>query len=982
MQDLVAAYERALLDNGVRGWNLAQAMFILVGAFEPGGSGHNEPQFRSPQLAVRRYMDTVSPLAMGLAHRLLGANSGRVEQRTLGIRATGDVILCAAVANYLKAGDPVLGGAHAALRGLVWGMSLRHPATAVALDAPGRQIAVVSATGLLSKCDLETGDYLSDSSFAAGVSSLALDPRGAMVHCWAGTEGQVFLRERDGDGVRVIHEGVVPVTALAISPDGYLAVGDRSGRVRVIAVGSPGRVLVEVSRDVPVDAVSVSTGGSRFAAAWADGVTKVGLGDKGLVDLPVLSRTSTRALAQCRKAERLAIGTADGSALVFEFDPSRTARLVQTAQASAGPTTALGWDDSGRSLVVATGSAVRVWDVGADGDGPAPSEAGSVSASEARRDWIDRARRQVIEQLRIALLRDDGFNLLLPSGQRKFVAAASSRLAREALLFACGVATSELVFGEALADLASAMKHKRSTARWRSPCDALLRGTTLAFLADLGHAAMQEGWPRRSEVAATLSAGTKLEDFDADSAPAAADPDGNEEELHQEAVKRDRVSPDPVEDTADDSAQVPAGVMPRGVGLSLNMRPHLRAYEPVLKRVAELCEKTEGKVTCGSVTVLAPEFFRLRFATQLWCYLDERAFGAAQRPELVDMLKQSFKLDRDAHTGDALKALGSLAGKERWGASHDRLLSKVVDLCIPEGGETSTVRSRAWELEDALRRIRSLAPAPLLLESHDVGTSSGCVAALCAAMEARVVLPKIARVAREATLTLELEALEESLRALLAAAPRATLSALREAQRAIHDEAGPRKPLGPIGARLADLRDVVVVPDIPDSVDVTWLQTVRAAAGAAWGRFCADHRIATPGMLDANERRCAYLLLILDQLVDEWKHPRYEELLAGGPQVHRQKVIGFFTQLFAPTQEAGRRTWARDEWEYLAYRLAFSGGPEVYANLYDRVAAASDPPAARGLAALYRFLRDCTPVEQALRGAFRECGREDARRLS
>lgn len=976
MQDLVVAYERALMANGIRGWNLAQAMFILVGAFEPGGGGYNEPRFRVPHFAVRDYLDTVSPLALALARRLFDVKLRRI----LGVHEASDLLLCAAVANYLKVGDSVLGGLQAELNGLVWGTGVHEAAIAVALGDTSKQVAFATADGLRTVCGFDTGDMNSESGCAAAVAALALDAHGAMLHCWVSAAGQVCVCRGDSDAAQLLHSGGAPVTALSISSDGYLALGDHAGWVRVIDLASPGRVRLEASRNSPVLAVSVSVGGSGLAAAWADGCTKTGLGSKRAAELQGVSAAPISALAQCRVTERLAVGAADGVVSIVDLAQVRASRLHRASLLRAGPVAALAWGERGRVLAAASGLGVRVWDVDACAEGPEAAGKPLGPRFEARRDWIGRARRQIIELLRLDLLRDDAFNMLLPSGRRKFVVAASSRLAREALLFAGAVVARGPDSGDAIVELATAMPKPRDPAPPRASCDALLRGMTLAFLADLGPAAIQDGWPRRSVTEIAWPVDLEQEEFQAaDQSASLEDADRDELASPPVVVQRDDAARDMVAG-ARDGIEPGQGTIPRGIGTLLNMRPHLHTYEPVLRRVLFHCEKTPAKITCGPAQVSAPEFFRLRFATQLWCYLDERAFGAAQRSDLVKMLERSFRPVRDPQTGDALKALATLGGKERWGASHDGLLGRLVDSCVPATAG-SAANDRTIGLEPSRRLLQSIASVLGLREPPDIRTSSGCVKALFAVMEASVALPGGATGVREAAVTLELEMLHSSLLALLAAAPRSTLSSLREEQKALHAELTISVPQGAAARRLADLRVLVVVPASPASLNVTWLQNVRTAAGVAWRQYCASHGITQPTMLEARERRYAYIVLTLDQLVDEWKQARYEDLLADEPLVSRQKVMGFFTQLYAATQEAGKRTWARDEWEYLAHRLAHSGDAPVYADIYKRVAAASDPPSARGLAALYRFLRECTTVEAELSAAFLDCDCQESGRV-
>jgi hypothetical protein len=124
------------------------------------------------------------------------------------------------------------------------------------------------------------------------------------------------------------------------------------------------------------------------------------------------------------------------------------------------------------------------------------------------------------------------------------------------------------------------------------------------------------------------------------------------------------------------------------------------------------------------------------------------------------------------------------------------------------------------------------------------------------------------------------------------------------------------------------------------------------------------------------------LYQVLDWLVSELMREDGTGLVQQENAPTDDKVIGFFTQMYAPSQEPGKVTWTREEWEYLAYKVAISAGE--YTSVYERVAERCPHSATAALTRLYREILERgsahggTSIVGPLLKAFEGCAQEGA----
>lgn len=395
-------------------------------------------------------------------------------------------------------------------------------------------------------------------------------------------------------------------------------------------------------------------------------------------------------------------------------------------------------------------------------------------------------------------------------------------------------------------------------------------------------------------------------------------------------------------------------------------------YLSDLIAVQTYIEGSSIQISCHPQSESFPCISRFRAATQFLSYFIERPFRVIDREELIELIKRLFdgvgEVDQTILKGADVYA--SCIGGDRWG------------------------RSYSDNLEDLVRAVMNAPKKPA--RRHVLVLLTRFV---------KEHLEALARKNCPIAITQE-ETLEDVLVRFKdkpgSCAVELWLSAIRLRAEALNDSNRARRQgtLSEIESLLSNLEEIMVLYRaqaievlsqwLSDQLDCSPSTTAPFEAtdehsekgeeeGSSKGksrktlqqtlgdcfRVRIDQRnIKSRNELNSNDRLwLAGFNFLVERLLPE--------PIKDDQETRVQKIKGFFTQIYAPGQGSGVRTWSREEWEYLAYQVAIAVPP--YEVIRRRLQERLPDRWNQGLADLYDRLSNDDVIPERLQSAVNDC---------
>jgi WD40 repeat protein len=178
----------------------------------------------------------------------------------------------------------------------------------------------------------------------------------------SGSQGAVRLWwVKDGKERALLGEHKLPVTAVAIHPDGKTAVSaSADGAVKLWNVTDERELLLLQGHRGPVLAVCFSPDGKTLASAGKDGIVKLWGPSTGKERMALKGHTGqVNALAFRPDGKELASGSADGTIRLWDLSTGQ----ARVTLVRAGNVTSVAFSPDGATLVSGDGGAIKLWEV-------------------------------------------------------------------------------------------------------------------------------------------------------------------------------------------------------------------------------------------------------------------------------------------------------------------------------------------------------------------------------------------------------------------------------------------------------------------------------------------------------------------------------------------------------------------------------------------------------------------------------------------
>lgn len=981
-----AAYQAQLNKSGVRGRSIATAFYIAMGYCNPRVAP--PAPLCDPRVALNQFLQEMHGIPMEIAKKILSNGWRQRFWREFGISSIDECYMSAAVLLLLHWRSPTLGNQHKLLfRLLQVDAGLSHAATALALDHAGERLLVGDAGGewqCRDTMDFRTSGEQSDP--IGSIRALAFSPLGSPIR--AGVDSSDNLWCAVHECVSVLLNPAGPVSALALSPDGTcIAFARPNGKLSWSRLNCRvGDVISSVSwtetcLDVTLSALTWNPCDGTLLGATADG--QIWHWDLSITPPNRLGKLGANisAIAISPDGKKLAAALEHGELAIWDLAcpiainnpisvaiPSLGSEVTALALSQNPPpplanhrsttsdcakhqANAVTGADSKVEYILASATLdglLALWDISRRPFRELHRRPSRLSCLERSRRRMLHIGRELVSQLlgelpsKITKIFDNPHGI-----QRHFMVGAYNHIVRESILFALLAGCDDLGFFDTIpltrTDLTPEMPNEGK--------DEAPSGNTSAAQVVAEKPKPQTGGERYES----------SNDTPSNPVVGGGEP-GNLNSRGATAVVPQRSDPVLKGVVSEDCCaglfrslfgalrndlflvSSPDGIIPHfafeGSRGPVAVRPDVILFEPVLARVIEMSEASVRFIKCGSNSSSVQDFFRLRFACQLYTYLTERVYTRTSRADFVDAVRACLATMPNLISPDACNTMNACPGLSLWGQSHDSALDAIVKAVLENLTHNSTelCPQLLGDVNNGLSQLQQCEGNHININSINSVNEACDLLCQVFSLEKRLVARLSIGGPGQAPCLIELQALKPHI-----------------VQYLLCD---PPQLIGCLSDKLADVGLPKAVTLEPEDLDQLAAQVrndikVRARANAI-----------TPNQYSLGQCLAAALVELAKEL-----RRQLPALLGPSPSL----VKGFFTQLYAPTQTKGTRTWLPEEWEYLAYRLASSGIAGDYGEIYAQIADCSPLPVSSGLNDFYRFLMNRVDLLSDVKGVFECC---------
>ncbi len=231
----------------------------------------------------------------------------------------------------------------------------------LALSGDGSRCAVLTESGRVIVYGADGAEVTSwESGLGDGAAVLTVNEEGDAVFVGA-RSGAGMMRDLDGGSEPVELGGAAPVTAAAISPDGWtVAVGYEDGSLRLWETDLPEEPIVLDGHSGAVSDIGFDAMGEKVLTGSADGSARLWLAESGrlLGNFGNPFAAPVESAAVSRDGERVAIGDAGGRIVLWSAEDGA---VMSRWLAHESPVRALSFGGAPDELVSVGDSYMRCW---------------------------------------------------------------------------------------------------------------------------------------------------------------------------------------------------------------------------------------------------------------------------------------------------------------------------------------------------------------------------------------------------------------------------------------------------------------------------------------------------------------------------------------------------------------------------------------------------------------------------------------------